>query len=292
VTVLRLLVVETERAEEREERRESAGRSAGESYSETLRQLAPGALVDRCTPTDNDDALLDVKALDDFDGVFLSGSPLHVYDGEPETERVLEQARRVFRAGVPMFGSCAGLQIAACAAGGKVGPMGSRREAGAIRGIVATRDGRDHPLLAGRPDSWDALSIHDDEVVELPPGAIRLAGNASAKVQAAEIRHEAGICWAVQYHPELSPEEIGRALERQADALVDAGIADDAEQVCALAGLLSRLQANSADRAALWALGLTAEVAEQDRRRLELVNFLDALVRPRAANRKEDALAA
>jgi len=290
VSDLRLLMIETERAEERDERRASAGRSAGETYAETIRQLAPDASVDHCKPTDGDDSLLDEAALARFDGVFLSGSPCHVYDGEPETERLLEQARRVFRSGVPMFGSCAGLQIAVCAAGGRVGSMGSRREAGAIRGIVATREGRDHPLLAGRPDSWDALSIHDDEVVELPPGAIRLAGNAAAHIQAAEIRHDGGVCWAVQYHPELSPGEIALALERTADPLVEAGLADDADQVRSVADLLKRLERDPGDRAALWALGLTAEATEQDRRRRELANFLDHLVRPRAANRKvEDA---
>lgn len=293
MSALRLLMVETERSEERDERRRSAGRSAGESYAETLRQLAPGAMVDHCTPTDGDDAMVDEAALARFDGVFLSGSPCHVYDEALETARLLEQARRVFRSGVPMFGSCAGLQIAACAAGGQVRPMGDRREAGAIRGIVATREGRDHPLLSGRPDSWDALSIHDDEVVELPPGSTRLAGNAAAHVQAAEIRHADGVCWAVQYHPELSPGEIAIALQRTADSLVEAGVADDADQVRSVAALLTRLERDPNDRAALWSLGLTREAAEQDRRRRELANFLDHLVRPRDAARKvEEARAA
>jgi len=278
-------MIETERADERDERRSSHGRSAGESYAETLRQIAPGAEVTHCTPTDGDASLVDEAALAGFDGVFLSGSPLHVYEGAAETERLVEQARRVFRAGVPMFGSCAGLQVATYAAGGRVGPMGPRREAGAVRGIVATEAGRVHPLLAGRPESWDAFSIHDDEVTELPPGAIRLAGNDAARVQAAEIRHGEGVFWGVQYHPELSPAEIATALKKAGDDLTEAGMADDGAQVEAVAELIARLS-DPADRAAAWALGVTGEAAQQDRRRLELSNFLDHLVRPRAATRE------
>ena len=43
--------------------------------------------------------------------VFLSGSPLHVYDHSPEVERQLAFMRQVFASGTPSFGSCAGLQI-------------------------------------------------------------------------------------------------------------------------------------------------------------------------------------
>lgn len=286
---MKLLVVATERASEREQRREAAGRSADETYAATLEQLAPGAEIVRITPADSDDAGLGRNALEEFDGVFLTGSPLHVNDGATETERLLIQARTLMDAGVPVFGSCAGLQVMVAALGGEVGSMGPRREAGAVRGIVATAEGRDHPLLAGRPGSWDALSIHDDEVTALPKGGVRLAGNAAAHVQAVEIRSGDGLFWGVQYHPELAPDEIAIALRGSAEDFVEAGIAEDEDAVEALAAQLDRLHDDPDDAAALWRAGLTSEATHEDRRRLELRNFLDTLVRPRAAGREGTA---
>ncbi|WP_419790119.1 glutamine amidotransferase-related protein, partial [Pseudomonas atacamensis] len=83
------------------------------------------------------------------------------------------------------------------------------------------------PLLAGRPASWDALAIHTDEVEALPQNALCLAGNAATHVQAAEIRYDNGVFWGVQYHPELALAEIAVAIRRQADSLIEAGLAHD-----------------------------------------------------------------
>lgn len=126
---------------------------------------------------------------------------MHVYDDSPEVRHQLDFMRRVFAAGVPSFGSCAGLQIAVAAAGGRVRKMPTRMEAGIARRIAPTEAGRNHPLLAGRPPSWDAPAIHGDEVEELPPGAVLLASNAVTQVQAAEIRFDRGVFWGVNIIP-------------------------------------------------------------------------------------------
>jgi len=282
---MRFLVVESETDEEREERRESAGRSSGESFAATLAQLSPGCTVEQATPSDGRHEMMTAAELAGFDGVFLSGSPLHVYSETPETARQLDFMTRVFASGTPSFGSCAGLQVACAAAGGKVRTMPHRDEAGIARGIAATEAGRDHPLLAGRPPAWDALAIHGDEVEELPEGAILLAGNHAARVQAAEIRVGDGVFWGVQYHPELAPGEIAAALRRQADGLVDDGTAASADDVEAQAVLFDRLHRDPEDRSVLWRLGVTAEAAIEDRRRVELANFIAHLVVPTMARR-------
>src|SRR4051812_35135555 len=59
-------------------------------------------------------------ALTDFDGVIIPGSPLHIYDQTPAVTRQIEFARAAFAAGVPVWGSCWGLQLATVALGGSV----------------------------------------------------------------------------------------------------------------------------------------------------------------------------
>nr|WP_280922933.1 type 1 glutamine amidotransferase [Rubellimicrobium aerolatum] len=179
--------------EQREARRQRAGKSAGETYAATLRQMRPDAQVSLISPADEDAVRPSPSELVAFDAVFLTGSPMHVYNRTPPVERQLAFMRAVFASGVPSFGSCAGLQVAVAAAGGRVRKMTARMEAGVARRISPTEAGRAHPMLNERPPSWDAAAVHGDEVEELPPGATLLASNGASRVQAAEIRHDRGI---------------------------------------------------------------------------------------------------
>lgn len=268
------LIAQSELPEEREARRGRAGKSSGETYAATLRQIAPDAEVAVVAPADEGARVFTAEDIGDFDGVFLTGSPMHVYDETPEVARQLAFMRAVFASGVPSFGSCAGLQIAVAAAGGKVRRMPRRMEAGVARGIVATDAGRHHPLLAGRGRVWEAGAIHGDEVEALPPDAVLLAGNSVTGVQAAEIRFGGGVFWGVQYHPELSLEEIAVALRAQARELVAEGLAADEGDVADQAALLERLHAEPGHGLTRWKLGVGDELAVEANRRRELSNFL------------------
>ena len=281
----RFLVAESETPDERAARRKSAGRSAGESFAATLDQLAPGCTTDFTTPSDVDVEPMTPDAIAAYDAVFLSGSPLHVWQDTPETRAQLAFMRAVFASGTPSFGSCAGLQVAVAAAGGTVRRLAERREAGIARRIVRTDAGHNHPLLAGRPAAWDAPAIHGDEVDELPPGAVLLATSDAVRVQAVEIRHDRGLFWGVQTHPELAPGEIAAALRRQADDLIEAGLARDEADVEAQAALLDRLHETPGDRALRWRLGIDAEFAEEPRRRRELIAFITHVATPARAAR-------
>ncbi len=274
---MKFLVVESETADDRAKRRARAGKSSGESFQATLEQMAPGACVTRVEPADPDGDRMDADAIAAFDAVFLTGSPLHVYDDAPEVERQVAFMRGVFDSGVPAFGSCAGLQVAVAAAGGRVRRMPERLEAAIARRITATDDGRDHPLLAGRAPAWDAAAVHTDEVAELPDGATLLASNGVTQVQAVEIRSGRGVFWGVQYHPELSPGEIASAIRAQAASLVEAGLASDEAAVEHRSALLDRIQHDPDDHAARWELGVDDEFAHEDRRRLEIANFIAAV---------------
>jgi len=279
--VLHVLIAESETPDEREARRERAGKSSGETYAATLEQMNPGIEVTRVAPADDDARIVPPDEIARYDAVFLTGSPLHVYADTPEVRRQLAFMRAVFASGTPSFGSCAGLQLAVAAAGGRVRKMPEQMEAGIARRITPSAAGRHHPLLAGRPAAWDAPAIHGDEVEALPDGATLLAGNAVTNVQAAEIRHDRGIFWGVQYHPELAPCEIASALRRQASSLVEAGLARDDDAVERRAALLDALEAEPDSRTIAWELGVDREFADAQRRRTEIANFIRHLVVPR-----------
>jgi GMP synthase (glutamine-hydrolysing) len=277
----RFLVAESEAPEARDARRDSVGRSSGESYVRTLEHIAPGAICSQLKPAEEEGPEQTPEGLRQYDAVFVCGSPMHVYEDSPKVRRLLRFMQAVFASGTPAFGSCAGLQVAAAAAGGKVRPRRRGQEAGFARRIVPTAAGRHHPLLRGREDSYDAIAIHSDEVEALPPGATLLASSSETQVQAVEIRHGPGLFWGVQYHPELSLDEVGPALRRQSEALVADGLAADQAAVDAFARRVDAL-AQAPDRRDLaWQLGLDRQVTQAELRQVELRNFIRFLAEPR-----------
>jgi GMP synthase (glutamine-hydrolysing) len=285
---MRFLVAESEPPEAREKRRRSVGRSSGETYVDMLRELVPEASCDRVKPADADSDPMTAATIERYDAVFLSGSPMHVYEDTPEAARELAFMRQVFASGTPSFGSCAGLQVATAAAGGEVRSMGERREVGFARRIVVTDAGRDHPLLRGRPAAFDAPAVHTDEVAVLPPKATLLAGNEVTAIQAAEIRYDRGIFWGVQYHPELSLAEVAAALRRQTGDLLEHGLARTEHDVESIAMLIDELDKDPTRVDLAWQLGLDRQVTDVLCRRTELRNFVAYLVRPTMVERGRD----
>ena len=186
---LRLLVVEGNvRAARDAHAAHYHGKTPARAYADMLEHLAPDAVCDICTPADAGANLPDSGGLEGYDGVALTGSGLHIYQGGPEIDQQITLARAVFASRTAFFGSCWGLKVATIASGGEVtrNPLG--REAGIARNITSTRAGAMHPLLAGRPAAFDAPCVHFDNVSTLPPDSMVLAQNAYSPVQALEIR--------------------------------------------------------------------------------------------------------
>lgn len=285
---MHILVAESEPPEARDKRRDSVGRSSGETFLERLCALAPGATCDRVKPADRGSTVPDAAGLERYDAVFLTGSPLHLYEDTPEARREVDFMRAVFRSGTPSFGSCAGLQVAVVAAGGTVRAMGKRREAGFARRIARAAAGEGHPLLEGRPAVFDAPAVHTDEVEALPEGARLLASNAVTRVQAAEVRQDGGVFWGVQYHPEISLREVAAALRRQSGDLIEHGLARDELDVETHAAVVEALHREPSRRDLAWRLGLDEQVTDAAARMTELRNFLSHLVLPtRSARGRE-----
>ena len=282
---LRFLVAESENEEDREKRRNSTGRSSGESYVATLKTIVPDVACEIIQPVETDGRERASASLADYDAVFLTGSPLHVYKDTPEVRRQLAFMRAVFDAGTPSFGSCAGLQVAVAAAGGTVRENKRGHEVAFARRIVMTEEGRAHPLMAGRPGVFDAAAIHSDEVERLPEGATLLATNAVTRVQAAEIRLGEGVFWGVQYHPELPLSEIADALRRQKDDVIEQGLARDGVDVESYAAAIEELGRDPERRDLAWRLGVDEQITDTKRRQSELRNFIERLVRPTMSKR-------
>ena len=257
---LTLLVVSSETPDQQDQRRRRTGQASHETYADTLRDLTPGCTIRHMSCIDGTPPLM--AELKGVDGALFPGSPIQMHEESAESRAAAAFMVRVFEVGLPSFGSCAGLQIAAVAAGGTTKVREGRMEAGFARRIVASEPGRNHPMLAGRPATWDAPAMHASIVDRLPDGATVLASAPSTPVEAAEIRQGSGIFWGVQYHPELSLGEIADALRRQSDDLIAQGLAEDASAVQRYAASLETLHRAPERRDLAWQLGLDAEVTD------------------------------
>jgi GMP synthase (glutamine-hydrolysing) len=277
----RILVIDGNIAEIRARLRTTLGYDSGTGYANVLRRIDPSLRVDVLAAADGA-ALPAGVTLDGYDGVTVTGSALNVYHGGAPVTRQVELAKAVFEAGVPFFGSCWGLQIAATAAGGEVRANPRGREFGFARRVVLTEAGREHPLFAGKPPVFEAPAIHRDYIASLPTGAQTLALN-DFGLQAASFAHSRGTFWGVQYHPEYDYRDIAAAAERYGETLVTEGIFRDGASLAAFAAELRALQANPVDAPLLWKHGLGPAMQSEPLRLLEIRNWLQTQVRPHAS---------
>jgi GMP synthase (glutamine-hydrolysing) len=280
---LRLLVAEGNVLDMRRQMAAMTGATASESYAAVLRMIAPEAHVDICCPADDDAGL--AAPLEAYDGIAVTGSSLNIHKREPGSLRQIDFAREIFARGVPMFGSCWGLQLATVAAGGEVATNPRGREVAFARKVTLTEAGRAHPLHAGRDAVYDAPAIHADEVVRPAENTIVTASNAMSQVQAAEIRHGRGIFWGVQYHPEYRLPDVAAIIRRYGQRLVDDGFFPDMITLENYAADLERLAVDGSRRDIAWRFGLGDEILREDRRICEIANWVDALIRPHMSAR-------
>lgn len=180
-------------------------RQAAPEFLSSLQQLDPTVKTRVIAPYDAEVTEADLAGVD---GAIFTGSGVDWSTDAPEAAPLRAVMERVFAAGIPSYGSCNGMQLAACVLGGAVGASPNGREDGLALNIALTEQGRSHPFLAGRSDGYAVPCVHRDEVQRLPEGAVLLAGNAHSPVQAFAYERGGVRFWGVQYHPELSPADI------------------------------------------------------------------------------------
>ena len=279
----RVLIVDGNLAATRAQQVAAGGQPSGEGYVQVLAQLAE-LDCDIVRPADGEVHFTDGVGLADYDGVAITGSALNVYDGGAHIERQVELVRAVFASGVPCFGSCWGMQIAVTALGGLVRPNPLGREFGIARRIALTEAGRAHPMYRDKPAVFEAVTVHKDDVGQLPAGALVLASS-DMGLQAVELRHGAGVFWGVQYHPEYSYAEIAATALRYGEVLVREQLFTDRAALDGFVAELRALQARPQDRALNWKHGLGPAMQDARLKLAELRNWLELQVAVRFRQR-------
>lgn len=152
-----------------------------------------------------------------FDGVVLTGSPLSLVEPAPWMDEASEFTRQTAAAGIPVLGVCFGHQLLGYAWGGRVRVNPRGWEAGTHE-VELTPAGRTDPLFQGIPDRLQVNQSHRDEVSDLGPETIRLAGSEHSENQAIGIgEHVRG----VQFHPEMNGTVIRRVISHRHSILTE-----------------------------------------------------------------------
>jgi GMP synthase-like glutamine amidotransferase len=122
-------------------------------------------------------------------------------DGHPWLPATRELLRRSVGEGVPTLGVCLGGQLMTLACGGTVERGGDGLEIG-LRQVRPLPAAGDDPLFGG-VGVVDVVQYHQDVMTGLPAGAVPLMTGVPYPNQAYRLGEAA---WAVQFHPEATPE--------------------------------------------------------------------------------------
>ncbi len=160
-------------------------------------------------------------APESHDAYIVTGSSAGVYDGDPWIDQLLEFLRAA-RGRARLVGVCFGHQAMAQAFGGQVIKSPKGWGVGLHQYQVAAAEPWMDPV-----DRFALAASHQDQVVELPPGARVLAGSPFTPLGMLGYPGDGAI--SVQLHPEFSPDYDIALIEsrrgtRFADHVADAAV--------------------------------------------------------------------
>jgi len=254
---------------------------ADELYLNFLRRYVPKGRFDVLYVADLEVGLPSGTGLTSYDAYIWTGSNLTIYHDRPEVTRQIELCRTIFEAGVPQYGSCWGVQMAAVVQGGEVRKNPNGREWCIARDITLTEAGRSHPLYSGKPDRFNGFIMHLDEVSRVPEGGTVLASNRHTPVQSLAVHHPSGgEFWATQYHPEYNLYEMARLLVARKKPLTDEGFFKEEAEVERYVDKLTALWNQPEDPALRSELKIGSDILGEEIREAELRNWLHKLVIP------------
>lgn len=150
-------------------------------------------------------------------GIVITGSPSMVSDRLDWSERTAKWLRQAVQTGVPILGVCYGHQLLAHALGGRAGPNPAGRQIGTVNTQLIDNKTNDS-LLGCLPTTFSAQASHSEVVLELPPGAQRLA--TSPLDDNFSIRYAEKV-WGVQFHPEFSAPVMSDYIRYREGALLE-----------------------------------------------------------------------
>ncbi len=154
------------------------------------------------------------RPIDDYGAVLVFGGAMHADqdDRHPWLRQENLFLQRLLDRHVPVLGVCLGAQLLAKAAAAPVGPS-SEPEIGWFE-IELTEEGRDDPVLGSLPPRFEAFQWHF-YTHGLPAGAVELA-RSRVCTQAFRLGESA---WGVQFHPEVTAEQVEGWIAEDADEL-------------------------------------------------------------------------
>ncbi len=164
--------------------------------------------------------------LDGYQGLLVLGGSMAAW--ADDVAPWLEPTRRLLALGVeqavPTLGICLGAQMLALAAGGRVERGDAGLEVGYVE-VELLEPARSDRLLAPVHERFgDRVGVpqwHEDAVVVLPPGAVRLAAGDRYPNQAFRLGE---LAWGLQYHPEVTVADWQDWMDDWDGSVTDAGL--------------------------------------------------------------------
>ncbi len=161
---------------------------------------------------------------DGVHGVLPLGGAMGANDDDVAPWLADERAllRDAVERGIPVLGLCLGGQLLAAATGGRV-TLGPATEIGVVQ-VQRTVDGLLDPVIsqvvAAAGADIPATQWHQDNIVELPDGAVLLLTNEACRVQGFRLGDTA---YGLQLHPEVDAETFTKWADAADEALRRSG---------------------------------------------------------------------
>jgi GMP synthase (glutamine-hydrolysing) len=152
--------------------------------------------------------------------IIITGSSAMVSTREDWSERTAKWLKMAVLSDIPVLGVCYGHQLLAHALGGRSGPNPAGRQIGTVKAQL-TEEATKDPLLGYLGHSFMVQSSHSEAVLELPPGAQRLATSPLDDNFSIRFAEKA---WGVQFHPEFSGVVMSEYIRLRAQALREEGL--------------------------------------------------------------------
>ena len=153
-------------------------------------------------------------------GIVITGSPAMVSARLDWSERTARWLQQAVKTNTKVLGVCYGHQLLAHALGGVAGPNPAGRQIGTVDTHLIDNKENDS-LIRYLPKRFSAQASHSEVVLELPPGARRLATSPLDNNFAIRFTENA---WGVQFHPEFSAPVMSDYVRYRAEALREEGL--------------------------------------------------------------------
>jgi len=161
-----------------------------------------------------------LPAAESLSGIVITGSAAMVSAKQDWSERTAKWLAKAAKTGIPILGVCYGHQLLAQALGGRAGPNPAGRQIGTVNTQLYDLY-TDDPLLRHLPKTFPSQTSHSEVVLELPPGARRLA---SSPFDNNFVIRFAENVWGVQFHPEFSVPVMSEYIRYRSDAIREEGL--------------------------------------------------------------------